>query len=69
MMKWIKELEVLLLDILQKLGMFRHHHLGSKGKGHHRRNNWEELHLLSLIVQKFGFLFLPTDVSELSSDG
>ena len=67
-MKWIKKLEVLFFNVLQKLGMFRHHHLWSASNGHHWSNDWEQLHLLSLIVQKFGFLFLPTNISELSSD-
>ena len=60
--------EVAAINLLNQLKILFHYTLSSNSMSHQCRQNWEQLHLLSLIVDNLCFFFLPTDISELTAD-
>jgi hypothetical protein len=68
MMQHIQVFEVLFLDILEQLIELLDNVIRSKGVSKHSGHQWEELHLLGLVVEQLSLLFLATNVLKLSSD-
>ena len=67
-MERIQKLKVMILNVFHQLRVLGDHHVRCTGEGQHFRTKWEKLHLLGLIIQQLGLLFLSRDISELASD-
>ena len=68
MMKYIQYSKVIVLDIHHKLLYFVHI-MRRECMSKHNSEIWEQLHLLSLVIDKLGLFFHSTDVAELPSYG
>ena len=60
--------EVALVDFCAHVPKAFRNFIRGDTMSYHSCKNWEQLHLLRLVIENHSFLFLTADVSELASD-